>query len=161
MPFRHHKTFQTTYCSVHNVCQISDYKHKKFEKNRHMRLGIRPNFNRRCLFIWTPGKYMFNVWANRAEPASNIPANKQDSVWITVELQSWQVAHKLAHLREGMAVPPGQLLVRLLKEFTAEIATPLTHIYNRSIQEGHVPLIWRTTTVTQVPKKPCPPPQLT
>ena len=40
------------------------------------------------------------------------------------EIQPWQVAHSLAHLRENMAVAPIQLPVRLIKEFSIELATP-------------------------------------
>ena len=80
-----------------------------------------------------------------------LPANK-----IPFELQPWQVAERLAHLREGMAVPPGQLPIRLLKEFSVELATPLAHIYNRSIRDGYVPRVWRKATVTPVPKKTSP-----
>ena len=54
MRFRHQKVFQTTYNSTHEVCQTSDYKHKNFEENRHMRLEMRPNFNS-IFFFWTPG----------------------------------------------------------------------------------------------------------
>ena len=66
------------------------------------------------------------------------------------------MAYHLTHLRENMSVPPGQLPIRLLKEFSVEIATPLAYIYNRSIREGYVPLVWRKATVTPVPKKPSP-----
>ena len=80
-----------------------------------------------------------------------LPSNR-----IPFELQSWQIAYRLAHLREGMATPPDQLPVRLVKEFSVELATPLTHIYNRSIQEGYVPMVWRNATITPVPKKSSP-----
>ena len=45
MRFRHQKVFQTTYNNTHELCQNLDYKHEKFEENRHMRLEMRPNFN--------------------------------------------------------------------------------------------------------------------
>ena len=67
----------------------------------------------------------------------------------------WHIASRIS-LREGMAVPPEQLPVRLLTEFSVEIAMPLTHIYNRSLQEGYVPMIWRRATITPVPKKSAP-----
>lgn len=87
--------------------------------------------------------------------ASQLPAYLPANTNL-IDLQPWQVAYKLAHLRDGMAVPPGQLPVRLLKEFSVEMAIPLTHIYNRSVQEGYVPLVWRNATVTPVPKKSSP-----
>ena len=80
-----------------------------------------------------------------------LPANA-----IPFDLQPWQVAQSLAHLREGMAVPPNQLPVRLIKEFSTELAIPLTHIYKCSIQEGHVPQVWKNATITPVPKKSSP-----
>ena len=80
-----------------------------------------------------------------------LPANRP-----SISIQPWQVAHRLSKLREGMAVPPNQLPVRLIKEFSVEMAIPLAHIYNRSIQEGYVPTVWRNATVTPVPKKPSP-----
>ena len=74
---------------------------------------------------------------------SYLSANK-----IPFEIQPWQMAYRLAHLREGMAVPPSQLPGRLLKEFAVELATPPAYTYNRSLREGHVPLIWRQATIT-------------
>ena len=71
-------------------------------------------------------------------------------------IQPYQVAHCLSRLREQMAVPFGQLPIRLLKEFSVELATPLAHVYNRSLQQGQMPSVWKRATITPVAKKPNP-----
>ena len=42
---------------------------------------------------------------------------------------------------------------RLLKYISNEIAQPLTVIFNLSLQEGIVPLDWRTANITPIYKK--------
>ena len=73
---------------------------------------------------------------------------------ITFEIHTWQIAHSLSRLRENMAVPVGQLPVRLLKEFSVELAVPLAHIFNNSLKQGIVPSVWKKATITPVAKKP-------
>ena len=75
---------------------------------------------------------------------------------IPFEIQPWQIAHKLSQLRENMAVPAGQLPVRLIKEFSVELAIPLAHIFNGSIRRSQVPSVWKRATITPVAKKPSP-----
>ena len=75
---------------------------------------------------------------------------------IPFEIQPWQVAKKLSQLRQGMAVPNEDLPMRLMKEFSIELAVPLSHIFNKSLREGKIPLIWKQATVIPVPKKPAP-----
>ena len=48
-----------------------------------------------------------------------LPAND-----VPFEIQPWQVARILSRVRENMAVPAGQLPIRLLKEFSVELAIP-------------------------------------
>ena len=55
-----------------------------------------------------------------------------------------------------MAVPVGQLPVKLLKEFSVELAVPLAHIFNTSLKQGRVPSVWKRATITPVAKKPIP-----
>ena len=55
-----------------------------------------------------------------------------------------------------MAVPTGQLPVRLLKEFSVELAIPLAHIFNISLKQGKVPSIWKRATITPIAKKSTP-----
>ena len=75
---------------------------------------------------------------------------------IPFKIHPWQVAHSLTRLREQMAVPVGQLPVRLLKEFSVELAVPLAHIFNSSLKQGLVPSVWKRATITPVAKKVSP-----
>ena len=51
------------------------------------------------------------------------------------------------------ASPPGSLPKRLLKEFAYEISEPLTHIFNRCLQNCVFPKLWKGGTITALPKK--------
>ena len=43
-----------------------------------------------------------------------------------------------------------------MSEFSYELAVPLSHLFNKSLKEGRIPLIWKQATVVPVPKKPVP-----
>ena len=75
---------------------------------------------------------------------------------VPFEIQPWQVAYKLSHLRQSLSVPDEDIPVRLMKEFSIELAVPLAHIYNKSLKEGKIPIIWKQATIIPLPKKPIP-----
>ena len=75
---------------------------------------------------------------------------------IPFEIMPWQVAHKLAHLRQNMAVPTDDIPILLMKEFSVELAIPLSHIYNESLKQGKFPSPWKRAMVIPIPKKTSP-----
>ena len=46
-------------------------------------------------------------------------------------LQDWQVYEKLRSSKKPNSLIPGDLPVKLVKEFTPELADPVSRIYNR------------------------------
>ena len=48
---------------------------------------------------------------------------------------------------------PDGLHARILKEIADQIAIPLTHIYNSSLESGTVPSEWKKALVTAIFKK--------
>ena len=75
---------------------------------------------------------------------------------VPFEMQPWQIAYKLSHLRKSMGVPNEDLPVRLMSEFSVELAVPLSYIFNKSLREGRVPSVWKQATIVPVPKKAIP-----
>ena len=62
------------------------------------------------------------------------------------------VTFQFLHLPNGKATGLDQLSTRLLKAGVATFSTPLTHIYNSSLQLGIVPEEWKTARVTPIYK---------
>ena len=42
--------------------------------------------------------------------------------------------------------------MRLIKEFAPGFATPLTHVFNCCLSEGSFPNVWKSATITPIPK---------
>jgi hypothetical protein len=49
---------------------------------------------------------------------------------------------------------PDNIPARLLKTLADSLAKPVCHLFNQSISSGNVPAIWKTSTITPLPKKP-------
>ena len=63
------------------------------------------------------------------------------------------VQKMLCNLNPNKAAGPDQLHPRFLKELHLELAPLYTAIFQKSLDEGHVPLQWRTANVSPVFKK--------
>ena len=61
----------------------------------------------------------------------------------------FQHAH-LSILDVCKSAGPDGLSGRFLKKITAEIAAPLAHLYNLSLQQGIVPCAWKQSHITPV-----------
>ena len=66
-----------------------------------------------------------------------------------------QVRSTLKRLKVKVSGPDG-VCAKLLKTCAEELALPLQFIFNRSLQEGKVPIQWKTSCLIPVPKKPHP-----
>ena len=64
-----------------------------------------------------------------------------------------QVEAKLGKLRPGSAPGLDKIYPRVLHAMKQELSTPLSIIFNKSLEEGVVPLEWKNTNVTPIFKK--------
>ena len=67
-----------------------------------------------------------------------------------------EVANRLAGINIFKAPGPDGLPNWLLRDFAPYLCEPLAAIFNASIREGFVPLIWKSAEVIAVPKIPRP-----
>ena len=64
-----------------------------------------------------------------------------------------EVEKKLKELNPAKAQGPDGIPPKVLKELSKEIATPLSYIFNKSLETGKIPEDWRTAVVTAIFKK--------
>ena len=67
-------------------------------------------------------------------------------------LEEWQVYLKLKHSKKPNSLIPGDLPVKLIKEFTPEIAKPVSVFYNKITQSGVYPRQWVVEYQIAIPK---------
>ena len=83
----------------------------------------------------------------------NLPASIDipsiDNIQVTPEL----VSKKIEDLKASNSCGPDNISSFILKTFKQELLTPLTDIYNKSLQSGVVPEDWRIGNVTPIFKK--------
>ena len=90
------------------------------------------------------------------EDTENLPEARQEHVeqdLQQVKVTVKKVKDKIRKLRQGSAGGPDGIGTQLLKELESEIASPLTLVMRRSVEDGHVPEDWRTANVTPIFKK--------
>ena len=68
-------------------------------------------------------------------------------------IQPWKVHEVILSLNKKAATVPGDIPIKLLKNFSVELATPLAHIYNCCLEEGIYPDVFKFENVTPAPKK--------
>ena len=67
-------------------------------------------------------------------------------------LEEWQVYEKLRNSKKPNSLIPGDLPVKIVKEFTPELAQPVTQIYNRITETGEYPRQWVVEYQLALPK---------
>ena len=98
-----------------------------------------------------------NFFANvfTVKDASNIPVRGREteaslnSVLFTED----KIRNKIKNLKKNSAPGPDGINVNLLQNAREELLRPLLHIYQKSLDTGTVPLIWKQATVTPIFKK--------
>ena len=65
------------------------------------------------------------------------------------EVQVWNKINKLKKTKSTFSI---DLPYKLRKEFSVELAGPLTNIYNSCLSQGVFPHIWKYELVSSVPK---------
>ena len=68
------------------------------------------------------------------------------------KLQQIQVYERLKRMKKTKSTQPVDLPYQLRKEFSPELAAPLTNIYNSSLEQQKYPTLWKQEWVTPVPK---------
>ena len=63
-----------------------------------------------------------------------------------------EVLSQLQALEIQKSVEPDGISARLMKEVAAKIASPLTYVFNKSLQDGCVLHMWKCSNVTPVHK---------
>ena len=91
-------------------------------------------------------------FSNIPVPTNIFQGNAHDKL-TSIEIKLEDVHKRLSALREDKSAGADDMSPRLLKYISNEIAHPLTVIFNLSLQEGIVPLDWRTANVTPIYKK--------
>ena len=67
-------------------------------------------------------------------------------------LSEYEVYKKLRKIKKPNSVVPGDIPVKLVKEFTPELAAPMTKIFNRITQTAEYPRQWVTEHQIVIPK---------
>ena len=65
----------------------------------------------------------------------------------------WDVLRVMNSLNKKASTVPGDIPIKLMLDFSVELATPLAHIFNSCLQDGIYPNIFKVENVTPAPKK--------
>ena len=90
------------------------------------------------------------------ENTSNIPTlepRQFDTPLITVEITASKVKKKIQKLKKTKSAGPDGFHPRVLRECIESIAIPLTTIFQKSMEEMHLPSQWKEGHVTPIHKK--------
>ena len=90
------------------------------------------------------------------EPDTELPAttNKNfDRALSIITVTREEVKKTLVQLKIDKSQGPDKIHPRLLKELAHELSDPLTKIFNTSLKQGRLPIIWRRAQVTAIFKK--------
>ena len=68
------------------------------------------------------------------------------------QVEEFEVAKCLQHLRTKRSISPIDLPVKLYKEFSPELSKPLCSIINASLQQARCPSAWKISYVSPIPK---------
>ena len=79
-----------------------------------------------------------------------IPPISEEDIPQFQPVQIWML---LTQLKAKKSTVKGDIPVKILKEFAANISEPLTHVYNSSLLQGKYPNIYKYEICTPVPKK--------
>ena len=71
----------------------------------------------------------------------------------TIHVSCKDVTKLLRNLKSHTATGPDGIPIWLLKEAAAEIAPAVTHLFQASLNQGKVPLLWKEALVVPVFKK--------
>ena len=67
-------------------------------------------------------------------------------------LQPWDVAARIKKFKKPKSQIPGDIPPDLVTKFSDQLAVPLTYIYNQVLNTLEWPELWKSETVTIIPK---------
>ena len=68
-------------------------------------------------------------------------------------MEPYFVHQKIKSMKNNTATVPGDIPIRVVKQFGYELSFPLSDIYKRSSKYGEYPNIWKLETITPAPKQ--------
>ena len=68
-------------------------------------------------------------------------------------IHAHQVYNVLRRLNASKAAAPGDIPIKLIKEFAMELSEPLSVIFNAILHTGNYPSSWKRAVITPIPKK--------
>ena len=83
----------------------------------------------------------------------NLREQKLENTLKEIKISVDQVKKKLKALKVDKSPGPDGVHPRVLREAADELAIPLTMLFNKSLEEGRLPQIWKDATVTPIFKK--------
>eukprot|EP00057_Strongylocentrotus_purpuratus_P014188 XP_011668662.1 PREDICTED: RNA-directed DNA polymerase from mobile element jockey-like [Strongylocentrotus purpuratus] len=82
-----------------------------------------------------------------------LPAYQPINPSSVMEIHPWKVYCELKKTPVGKSCGPDGVSAKLIREFAAELSSPICDIINTSYREGKVPSQWKRSIVVPVPKK--------
>ncbi|KAM4580370.1 uncharacterized protein PAE49_005246 [Odontesthes bonariensis] len=98
----------------------------------------------------------FNQFFNRfsSPPATPLsPPSPHTSTLSQGLVTTGQVKRQLDRLHQGKAAGPDGITPWILRTCASQLSPVLVHLYNLSLSQERVPLLWKTSHVVPVPKK--------
>ena len=80
-------------------------------------------------------------------------SNKLPSCLTSISVSPTDVFEVLSHLNVNKACGPDGICPRLLKEGAQELSTSLSFMFNKSLQDGVLPIDWTSANITPIFKK--------
>ena len=98
-------------------------------------------------------KFFASVFTD--EDISNIPVQGRETEASLdhVVFTKVKISNKIKNLKKNSAPGPDGISVNLLQNAREELLSPLLHIFQKSLDTGVVPRIWKQATVTPIFKK--------
>ena len=84
---------------------------------------------------------------------SNIFQDPDEEKLIITEIQTHKVRKYLQKIDLKKSVGPDEISPRLLKERCAQLKTPITSLFNKSLTQARVPCAWKRANLTTIFKK--------
>ena len=147
-------TRANAYSALRKLESGDNKKQNSFTLPEHADRGLTPSQSAECLAVYFSkisqefdpiNPELFPPWIKLRLVEGKDDCNKP-------VLEDWQVHKKLSGSKKPNFVIPGDLPVKLVKEFTPELAKPVTKIYNQITQSGIYPRQWVVEHQVAIPK---------
>ena len=69
------------------------------------------------------------------------------------KIEPWKVNKTIQSMNKKAATIPGDVPMKIIAEFSVELATPLAHIFNCCLESSTYPNLYKSESVTPAPKK--------